>query len=263
MHSIPLILCLLKLAEGSAVPVTSPNLFGDTLDDFYGCPVEYDSRASYKAGDTVSLIAHGVTSIWRHIGYCDEIISPSNKPSTFPSTGHITSPFFNGNNSTSASPVITSSSPTHSNKTSGTPTLLTNSTESPTVAITSKRTIMPSTQAYVTSPVQSSSAPTTSNATTDNPVVGFTTSPTSAAIKCTNSPTVVSTENPTTSVTTETDDLVYYPDWNGENLSCLSDGNQPIYMNVDPSYYLSPELSLCCTKVSVLGKNALRRIHKV
>ena len=258
MHSIILILCLVKLAGGTAIPATSPNLFGDTLDVDYGCPVEYDSSASYKTGDTVSLKVHDVMSIWRHVGYCDQTISPSKKLPTSAPTGHIpssTSPFSGGNNSTGTPSLSTTSDSTASPAFTETPTLLANSTQSPAVAITSKRTDMPSTQANVTS-THVPSAPTTSNVSSGNAGVASTTSPTSAAIQRTNSPTVLSTENPTISPTTETDGPVYYPDWYGEKLGCLNDGNQPDFMNANPSYYLSPELSLCCIKVSVLGKHA-------
>jgi hypothetical protein len=42
---------------------------------------------------------------------------------------------------------------------------------------------------------------------------------------------------------------LFYPDWhsNGINHGCLSDGKQPEYMDVNPSFYLFSSLDKCCS----------------
>jgi len=39
--------------------------------------------------------------------------------------------------------------------------------------------------------------------------------------------------------------IIYYPDWNGQSGTCLSDGNEPLYMKRS-NYWLSDSLEKCC-----------------
>jgi len=41
---------------------------------------------------------------------------------------------------------------------------------------------------------------------------------------------------------------LFYPDWEGANKACLDDGNQPNYMQNNPSTYLSSQKQDCCQK---------------
>ena len=38
----------------------------------------------------------------------------------------------------------------------------------------------------------------------------------------------------------------WYPDWSGSNTGCVADGNEPIYMTLDPSLWMYDTLSECC-----------------
>jgi hypothetical protein len=40
----------------------------------------------------------------------------------------------------------------------------------------------------------------------------------------------------------------FYPDWYGDNLGCLNDGNPPEWIMANPSYYMSDKLEVCCIK---------------
>jgi hypothetical protein len=39
---------------------------------------------------------------------------------------------------------------------------------------------------------------------------------------------------------------LYYPDWYGDNLGCISDENAPDWVIANPSYYMSDKLEVCC-----------------
>ena len=41
---------------------------------------------------------------------------------------------------------------------------------------------------------------------------------------------------------------LYYPDWDGVNISCTNDGKEPVYMALNPSVYMYATLESCCTK---------------
>jgi hypothetical protein len=39
---------------------------------------------------------------------------------------------------------------------------------------------------------------------------------------------------------------LFYPDFSGQNTSCLADGNEPAYMKANPSLWMYTTLSDCC-----------------
>jgi hypothetical protein len=42
--------------------------------------------------------------------------------------------------------------------------------------------------------------------------------------------------------------MLYYPDWNGANVGCIDDGQEPYYMLTNAQYFLSNTREECCKK---------------
>ena len=42
--------------------------------------------------------------------------------------------------------------------------------------------------------------------------------------------------------------ILYYPDWDGNNVGCLADGNAPDHMVANPTYWMFDSLSDCCER---------------
>jgi hypothetical protein len=127
-----------------------------------------------------------------------------------------------------------------------------NDTESP----SHKRSPAPSQIASLQSPTPpvESQMPSKGTYITDNPTTKADLTPSPAPIisapiiSANNSTDTTAAPSPAVSNETVTKSA-FYPDWYGNNLGCLSDGNPPEWITANPSYYMSDKLEVCCIKV--------------
>lgn len=110
----------------------------------------------------------------------------------------------------------------------------------------SNLTIAP-TPSAIQSPISPTVVPTSPSAGGSAPPSLSSPAPSPADSKTTLSPTGTSSYATTMSNESEAE-AAFYPDWHGDNVGCLNDGNQPDWVMTNSLYYISNTLEECCIK---------------